>query len=191
MGADNLSIQNAKRTLRREMRERLSAIPGERHRHAGVVLSERFGDVEQRLFVFASMRGEINTWPLLHARWEAGRAIALPKVEPEGIRFFSVTGKHELSPGTLGIGEPADSCPPTLPAAGDTVLVPGLAFTPDGARLGRGGGYYDRFLASMVDGVSTIGICYDIQICESLPCTERDIPVGTVFQVQVEPQAPD
>ncbi|MFP4645007.1 MAG: 5-formyltetrahydrofolate cyclo-ligase [Spirochaetales bacterium] len=200
MHPEDNSLPSAKRALRREMRQRLSLLPRERHQQAGTALLDYFGasatGAQQnpgnasdpavpagRLFAFASMRGEINTWPLLHSYWEAGLSVALPKVEPGGIAFFLVAGTHELSPGTLGIAEPSISCPPAVPAAGDTVLVPGLAFTRDGARLGRGGGYYDRFIASLVEGVTTVGVCYDVQILESLPCGERDMHVGTVVSL--------
>lgn len=183
MRTPDRSLAEAKRELRREMRARLSALPHDRVRQAGEALLERFGGLPQRLFAFASTRGETNTWPLLYSRWEGALPVALPRVEPEGIAFFSVTGPRELSPGTLGIAEPGVSCSPVRPAAGDTVLVPGLAFTRDGDRLGRGGGYYDRFLATLAESVHTIGICYDAQLRESLPRGGRDVRVGSVVAV--------
>lgn len=66
------------------------------------------------------------------------------------------------------------------PTPGDIVLVPGLAFSPQGARLGRGGGYYDRFLASCPPGVHTWGLAFACQILESLPQEPHDQRVHRV-----------
>ncbi len=79
----------------------------------------------------------------------------------------------------MGIPEPvADE-----PVAEDStalVLMPGVAFTKSGDRMGYGGGYYDRFLAAQPEH-PTVALCYDFQILESLPTEEFDIPVDIVL----------
>ncbi len=59
----------------------------------------------------------------------------------------------------------------------DAVLVPGLGFSPDGARIGYGGGYYDRFLATLREDALRIGVCYECQVRDRLPTEQHDVPM--------------
>jgi 5-formyltetrahydrofolate cyclo-ligase len=72
--------------------------------------------------------------------------------------------------------EPGDVDPLTL----DVVVVPGLAFTPDGRRLGQGGGHYDRFLARLRPSCVTVGAAYAEQLVEDLPTEAHDVRVDLV-----------
>jgi 5-formyltetrahydrofolate cyclo-ligase len=65
----------------------------------------------------------------------------------------------------------------TVPDAG---IVPGLAFTPDGHRLGQGGGWYDRFLAGVRDDCLTIGVAFAAQLVESLPVEPHDVTLDVI-----------
>lgn len=92
--------------------------------------------------------------------------------EPEVARFVEwcrADGKD--------VAVPEDDVDPTWP---DVVMVPGLAFTPAGQRLGQGGGWYDRFLPRLRDDAVTIGVAFDEQIVESLPVEDHDIAVDVV-----------
>lgn len=159
------------------------------------------------LFAFASMAGEIDTEPLIQAAIDRGTRLHLPRVFPQRIAFFRVRDLSKLSRSSYGILEPpvddsgvdapgfrdsgvregsevthpAPAANSTLPRPGDTVIVPGLGFTRDGDRLGRGGGYYDRFLSSIPDGVLTVGVCFSCQIRESLPADGHDVRVNEVM----------
>jgi 5-formyltetrahydrofolate cyclo-ligase len=66
------------------------------------------------------------------------------------------------------------------PGALDVVVVPGLAFTPDGRRLGQGGGHYDRFLARLRSDCLTIGACFAEQLVADLPTEPHDLRVHAV-----------
>ena len=66
------------------------------------------------------------------------------------------------------------------PTAVDVVIVPGVAFTPDGARLGQGGGWYDRFLAAVRPECVSIGVGFDAQVVDVLPTEPHDIPLHTI-----------
>jgi 5-formyltetrahydrofolate cyclo-ligase len=66
------------------------------------------------------------------------------------------------------------------PAAVDVVIVPGVAFAPDGARLGQGGGWYDRFLASVRPDCTSIGVGFDPQVVDVLPTEPHDIRLDNV-----------
>jgi 5-formyltetrahydrofolate cyclo-ligase len=63
----------------------------------------------------------------------------------------------------------------------DCLIVPGLAFTKAGARLGRGGGYYDRVLASIDSNTVTVGVCFEFQVLEALPVESHDLSVQRVL----------
>jgi 5-formyltetrahydrofolate cyclo-ligase len=66
------------------------------------------------------------------------------------------------------------------PAAVDVVIVPGVAFTPDGARLGQGGGWYDRFLAGVRPDCTSIGVGFDAQVVDMLPTEPHDVALDGV-----------
>ncbi|HEY74930.1 MAG TPA: 5-formyltetrahydrofolate cyclo-ligase [Thermoflexia bacterium] len=72
----------------------------------------------------------------------------------------------------FGMLEPDPALPAVDPATLDVVLVPGVAFDPQGGRLGFGGGYYDRFLPSTP--ALRVGVTFDACLTDALPCTERD-----------------
>ena len=71
---------------------------------------------------------------------------------------------------------PGDVDPATL----DVVVVPGLAFTPDGGRLGQGGGHFDRFLLRLRPDCVTVGVCFREQLLEQLPTAAHDVHVDHV-----------
>jgi 5-formyltetrahydrofolate cyclo-ligase len=109
----------------------------------------RGAGTEALLVTFAALPGEPDLVALSVAARARGRAVAYPRVTESGLVFRRVDDESELVPGTYGVREPA--------AGGDElaswpglamVVVPGLAFDRMGARLGYGGGYYDRVLAS-------------------------------------------
>jgi 5-formyltetrahydrofolate cyclo-ligase len=70
--------------------------------------------------------------------------------------------------------------PPVAPGVPDVVIVPGLAFTPNGARLGQGGGWYDRFLPDVRPDCTVIGVAFSTQLLDELPEERHDIRVHVV-----------
>lgn len=165
-----------KKEIRREMKRRNLALPAnERAR-----LSERIMEQVERLdaFVaartvalFASLPDEPDTASLL-ARWHGRKRLVVPRVEGDEMEFYDYdTGRMER--GAFGIAEPQAERP--VDAAGiDFMLVPGTAFTADGARLGRGRGYYDRYLARDGFRACRVGVCYPHQIVAELPVEPHD-----------------
>lgn len=82
---------------------------------------------------------------------------------------------------TVVVSEPSPSAPPPAdPATVDVVLVPGVAFTAGGLRLGQGGGWYDRFLARLRDDSVAIGVCFEPQLVDELPTAEHDAVLDLV-----------
>lgn len=113
--------------------------------------------------------------------FEAGHQIALPRIgDAEGaMEFHSYSDPFEdsdLEPGPHGLMEPSRNADVMTP---DVVFVPLLGFTAGGARLGQGGGFYDRWLASH-PGVIAIGLAWDMQLADDLPREPHDMPLNAI-----------
>ena len=108
-----------------------------------------------------------------------GKRVAVPKCYGDEMKFIYLDDLSAVAEGYAGIPEPiADG-----PVAEDQtalVLMPGLAFDPEGHRIGYGGGFYDKFLASEPEH-PTLALCYDFQIVDHLETESFDIPVDAVL----------
>jgi 5-formyltetrahydrofolate cyclo-ligase len=130
---------------------------------------------------YVAIASEVDT-ASLHERVRAdGKLLILPRVE--GDELVAV----EAAPGTafvrspLGIDEPTGAPLAVGDLAATLVVVPGLAFTSDGHRLGYGGGYFDRLLARLPGSATTVGVCFREQLVDDLPLDPHDRPVDLVI----------
>jgi 5-formyltetrahydrofolate cyclo-ligase len=114
--------------------------------------------------------------------WLPDRQLLLPRVAGEALVFHAVNDPAQLKSGAFGVLEPDPAqCPEADPASAGIIFVPGLAFTEDGQRLGRGRGYYDRLLATLPPAVLRVGICFPCQLVDSIPQETHDEPVDLVL----------
>ena len=114
----------------------------------------------------------------MHGR---GKAFAYPRIVEGRLDLFRVASLHELAPGAFGVREPLAKIEDAVaPETLDLILVPGVAFTADGARLGRGGGFYDRLLAWLAPHTSKIGVCFHAQLLPELPLEAHDVRVDFI-----------
>ena len=140
----------------------------------------------QTIVAYYSLPDEVNTHYLLDELVAEGKTVLLPKVIGEcQMEWHVYTSKSELKQGSFGIGEPeGDIFPETMglspSSEGMIALVPGLAFDAAGHRLGRGKGYYDRFLADY-PYIYKIGVCFNFQKVAKVPTDEHDIPMDEVI----------
>ena len=122
---------------------------------------------------------EVRTVAMLEQALRDGKRVAVPKCYGDEMRFIFMDDLSKVEKGYANIPEPiADE-----PVADDEtalVLMPGMAFDPQGHRIGYGGGFYDKFLAKEPDH-PTLALCYDFQMVEHLETEEYDIPVDTVL----------
>ncbi len=139
------------------------------------------------ILCFLSMRGELDTAPLIAAARADGKAVAVPRIEGSSIEFRLLGGDPSTLPrDRWGIPVPDPSWPSADIAALAPVLVvtPGLAFDRKGNRVGRGGGYYDRFLRAARGepalALAAIGACLAIQLVAEAPHDEHDEKVDGV-----------
>ena len=129
---------------------------------------------------FHSLPDEVNTRQLLDELVGEGKTVLLPKVlDAERMELRRYTGVHDLSEGAFHIMEPVGT-PFTDDARIDVILVPGVAFDATGHRLGRGRGYYDRYLFSK-GSARTIGVCFDFQKFPEVPVDPWDVVVDEVI----------
>ena len=113
-------------------------------------------------------------------RWRRSKRLVVPRVEGDGMRFFDYDPRT-LVRGAFGILEPGPAASPCLPGEIDLLLVPGVAFTREGVRCGRGRGYYDRYLAQPGGRAVKIGVCYAHQLIDALPVEPHDVRMDGVL----------
>ena len=124
---------------------------------------------------YYAIDNEVRTSGLIEA-WSTKKKILLPVVDGEKIHFCPYTGKENLQKGAFGIPEPVDAA--SIPDI-DIFIVPGIAFDHACNRLGRGKGYYDRFLSGTDKPI--IGLCYDFQLVDCLPSEIHDKKMSMVI----------
>lgn len=173
-----------KKTLRKKIREQKRAMTPEQIETASAKLVEMFLQTElyrdaKTIYGYLPYNQEVRTVPILEQALSDGKRVAVPKVYGEEMKFLYLTDLTQVETGYAGIPEPiADEPVGDDPTA--LVLMPGIAFTKEGQRIGYGGGFYDKFLAAEPDH-PTIALCYDFQMVDQLPTEEFDIPVDLVL----------
>lgn len=144
-----------------------------------------FQEAKTILF-YASFDGEVETFEMIKKVQRLGKIIGLPRIEKNDRKIIPTLIKSledDLEIGSYGIKQPkSDSMNILREDCIDMVVVPGIAFDKKNNRLGRGGGYYDRFLGSLPPHIPTVGLAFDFQIVESLPFQEEhDVKVTHVL----------
>ena len=120
--------------------------------------------------VYMSAFGEVDTSLIIKSCIELGKKIAVPVVDGDDIYLSCLQG--DLEKGAYGICEPSKKVL-VNPLTVDIFAVPGIAFDEHGSRVGFGKGYYDKLLSSAC--ATKVGLLYDFQLVEKLPCYEHDI----------------
>ncbi|HUX02219.1 MAG TPA: 5-formyltetrahydrofolate cyclo-ligase [Phycisphaerae bacterium] len=196
-------IAGAKMQVRRSVSAALANLGPDRRRIAAVALARCLAGLgcvrrARTLMAFLSMPTEIDTWPLIRWAWGEGKRVAVPRIEPPLTETDRALGGREIEPvlleradvpaavehpavrpGAMGILEVPDA-PPLAVAELDVVLVPCQALDRRGNRLGKGGGFYDRFLARADLRADLVAVAFREQILDEMPVTENDRPVPTI-----------
>ncbi len=142
-----------------------------------VIASDEYKNCES-IFLYASTGSEVCTDILVQQAFNDGKSVAFPKCIDRcgNMKFYFVNSAEELEKGYFGIMTPLTHNEAGFGNENTLCIVPGIAFSPGGYRLGYGKGYYDRFLSGF-KGVS-VGLCYDRCLCHKLPTDEYDKKVN-------------
>lgn len=173
-----------KKELRRGIRERKRTMTEEEIVARSAALGEAFAASDfyknaKTIYGYLPYNQEVRTVPMLEQALRDGKKVAVPKVIGDDMVFIYLDDMSQVEKGYAGIPEPIAN----EPIAKDEtalVLMPGLAFDPQGHRIGYGGGFYDRFLEKEPEH-PTLALCYEFQMLEHLETEAHDIPVDCVL----------
>jgi len=127
------------------------------------IIQQDFFKKATKIAAFSALPDEINTQELLQAILDSGKQLFLPYVQEDTLFFCPITNlKEDLSSGAFGINEPLDYLRKPSTEEFDLMLIPGRCFDEKGNRLGRGKGYYDKYLSQNTS--LKVGVCFDVQI---------------------------
>jgi len=182
------SIDESKRTLRGAMRKVLAAISPENRHEQSIQACRRLialPDVQRSSMVmlYMPLPSEVDLTPAAVRCFQMGQTVCVPTVDwtRQEMTATEVTSFDDeaMDVDERGLRTPTAGRP--IPAESiDVVVVPGLAFDTEGWRLGRGGGYYDKFLERIGKRTRLIGLGFDEQIVEQVPHDAHDIRMQTV-----------
>ncbi len=177
---------SGKAELRACMRAARAAIPERQRRDASVrvaagVLLYMEDATPRGVLAYCASPEEIDPSVLVRLLRESGVPVAFPRVCGPGELALHWSELEDLQPGYCGLLEPTAGMAVADPEAIDVVLVPGVAFDQHGHRVGMGGGFYDRLLATLPPEVMKIGLAFDEQVVEAVPREEHDVVLDAVI----------
>ena len=157
-----------KTELRRRIREKKRAMTAEEIERRSRELGRKFAATEayrkaKTIYGYMPYNQEVRTVPMLEQALRDGKKVAVPKCYGDEMKFIYLDDLTKVADDETAL-----------------VLMPGLAFDPQGHRIGYGGGFYDKFL-SREPNHPTLALCYDFQVLPHLDTEEHDIPVDTVL----------
>ncbi len=170
--------------MRRELIARRREISDSERERAGLRVAARIAACDEflraeRIVLSASLASELPMQALTAVARGSGKGLLWPRVTASGEIEVARAEESELERDAAGVLAPPRSHPAIAPGPGDALIVPGVAFTRSGERLGRGGGHYDRLLVRSVGAVS-IGVAFDIQVVAEIPTEPHDRRVDIV-----------
>jgi 5-formyltetrahydrofolate cyclo-ligase len=173
---------DTKQNLRRAIRHNIALLSDDERREASLRIFSHLSSLDivaqsRTIALFASLADEPQTEAIIEQLAHTKR-IVLPRIEGEEMEFYDISeGLHK---GAFGIMEPLAKTP-IEPSDIDLMILPGVLFTREGARCGRGKGFYDKYLSREGFRAYTIGVCYPCQVVEDIPTEEHDRKVDKVI----------
>ena len=182
------ALDDTKSQIRTRMKSLLAALTAEQRHAASASACTRLATLESLehahvVMMYMPLASEVDVTPAVLRCFRRGQTVCVPKVDwqRKDMTAIEITS---LDDRVLDTDEHGLRSPKTgrliLPNIIDAVVVPGLAFDPQGRRLGRGGGFFDRFLSRLRPTTTTIGLVFDQQIIDAVPANERDAAVDII-----------
>ncbi|MDF7670271.1 5-formyltetrahydrofolate cyclo-ligase [Orbaceae bacterium ESL0721] len=176
----NSSAKNSAVQIRNQIREKRRQLPESERQQAEQIIYQKIKahpavSRANRIAIFLSFDGELNTHPIINYLWQAGKSVYLPIVDPlnrKNLLFLRYTEETLLIKNRFGIQEPPFEESNLLPYQElDIIFTPLVAFDERGYRFGMGGGYYDRLLANYQDeAILPIGLAF---ACQKVDCLDN------------------
>jgi 5-formyltetrahydrofolate cyclo-ligase len=181
-------IHQSKTEIRARMKALLASMTPELRHAASVAACGRVAALEPLahaniVMMYMPLSTEVDVTPAVLQAFRRGQTLCVPKVDwrRKDMAAVEITSLDDrvLDTDEHGLRSPRDGRL-IMPNSIDAVVVPGLAFDPQGCRLGRGGGYFDRFLARLRPTATTIGLVFDQQIIDKVPVATCDASVDII-----------
>ncbi len=186
-----MNVRDKKRELRRQILSKRDALSeGEIREKSHAIRSFLFSlpefDAARAILYFVSFRSEVSTEEMIRASLARGMVVVVPLADLKGKRLHLYRLEdfdRDLSPGTWGIPEPSPHrARPFHLEEVDLVITPGVAFDERGARVGYGGGFYDRLLEEWGGRGRSVALAFELQVVHRVPFDgEHDIPVDMII----------
>ena len=174
-----------KSEMRSLMRDRISEIPEDKRLSEDAAIYENALSMSEwksarSVFVYVGIGCEVRTDALIEKLISDGKRVYVPLCQGNGeMDAVYIPSLASLKPGRYGIPEPRECGEKAVPEDLDIIIVPGVAFGLDGTRLGRGAGYYDRFL-SRTKKAKKIAFCREATLHETVPTEPHDEKVDII-----------
>lgn len=180
-------MKHDKAAVRKEVMAKLAKLEKPLHKYlsyeiATTLFKDPLWKNAKTIAITISRFPEVDTYQIIRKAWEEGKHVAIPKCLPENreMVFRELTQFDQLESVYYGLLEPIEAKTKAVSIDSiDLLIVPGLAFTVEGYRLGVGGGYYDRFLLKYKG--ETVALAFESQLVPSLPMEPHDLPVGKII----------
>ncbi len=183
-------MKNIKKEIRQKMIQKRKSLSTNDLKDKSLQILKQLQGVESyknatRLMTYVPFQEEIHTTLIIEDFLSRNREVYIPVTQPKEKKIIVsrlLDLEKDLETGHFGVLEPkAFALRPTDPKEIDLIIVPGLAFTKSGYRIGYGGGYYDRFLPTLAHKPATIALALDFQVMDTLPLNDFDVPVDMII----------
>ena len=190
------AIHSLKRSLRKELKARIKRMPDDQKREESLKIAKKVLNLKayqesSRVSVYLSMPSEVDTTEILNHIFDQGKKCYVPLYTSEDmkmVRLKDLNDYNSLPLTSWNIKQPNENevREIAIESGGlDMVIVPGLGFTSDGLRIGRGKGYYDNYLKKHFEKIGkkplTVGLAFSVQICNEIPYTDNDVKLDMVL----------
>lgn len=174
-------------TVRKQMKEKLGRLSKPLYEdYSYKIANALFEDTDWEqanvIGITVSKQTEVDTYQIIRKAWELGKQVVIPKCIPSKreLTFRTLTEFSQLESVFYGLLEPIEALTTATSSKNiDLLIVPGLAYTTKGYRLGFGGGYYDRFLSGFTG--KTLSLAFNFQVIPQFTIEKHDLPVSKII----------